>query len=291
MGLSRKRAFAVKIAFLGLGRMGRELVLHLLSDGHDVTVWNRTVSATQAGAQRGARVAYSADDAVGDAEVVVTALFGPDTIRDVVIGADLPIPQGALWIDVTSVAPADAESFADWSAVRHVRYVHSPVVGSIGPARAGALGVIIGGDPEAVAAATPIVSLWAAPEKLRVYDSVAKAATAKLVANLTLGVAMQAFVEALRLGHSGGLSTEEVLGALDGTALAPIRAAKGEMVLDERFADTQFSAHLLHKDTGLILRTSRAPLPATTAVFSSLEEAIRAGRGEDDFSVIAADDR
>jgi 3-hydroxyisobutyrate dehydrogenase len=281
----------VKIAFLGLGRMGRELVLHLLADGQDVTVWNRTASATQAGAQRGARVAHTAEEAVGDAEVVVTTLFGPDTVREVVTEVDLPIPHGALWIDVTSVSPADAESFADWAAVRHIRFVHSPVVGSIAPARAGTLGVILGGDREAVAAATPIVSLWAAPDRLRVYDSVAKAATAKLVANLTLGVAMQAFVEALRLGHSGGLSTEEVLGALDGTALAAIRAVKGDVVLDERFADTQFSASLLHKDARLMLRTSRTPLPAVTAVFASLEEAIRAGRGEDDFSVIAADDR
>ena len=281
----------MKIAFIGLGRMGRELVLHLLADGHDVTVWNRTASATQVGAQRGARVAHTAEEAVADAEVVVTTLFGPDTVRDVVTGADLPIPHGALWIDVTSVSPEDAESFADWASARNIRFAHSPVVGSIAPARAGALGVIIGGDPEAVEAAKPIVSLWAAPDRVDVYDSPAKAATAKLVANLALGVAMQAFVESLRLGHAGGLSTEEVLGALEGTALAGIRAAKGDVVLDERFADTQFSANLLHKDAGLMLRTSRTPLPAVTAVFASLEEAIRAGRGEDDFSVIAADDR
>lgn len=281
----------MKIAFIGLGRMGRELVLHLLADGHDVTVWNRTASATQAGAQRGARVAHTAEEAVADAEVVVTTLFGPDTVREVVTGADLPIPHGALWIDVTSVSPEDAASFADWAAARNIRFVHSPVVGSIAPARARALGVIIGGDAEAVEAAKPIVSLWAAPDRVDVYDSPAKAATAKLVANLALGVAMQAFVESLRLGHAGGLSTEEVLGSLEGTALAGIRAVKGEVVLDERFADTQFSANLLHKDAGLMLRTSRTPLPAVTAVFSSLEEAIRAGRGEDDFSVIAADDR
>ena len=281
----------MKIAFIGLGRMGRELVLHLLADGHDVTVWNRTPSATQIGAQRGARVAHTAEEAVADAEVVLTALFGPDAVREVVTDADLPIPHGALWIDVTSVSPEDAESFAGWASARNIRFVHSPVVGSIAPARAGALGVILGGDADAVEAAKPIVSLWAAPNRLKVYPSPGQAATAKLVGNLGLGVAMQALVEALRLGHAGGLSTEDVLGALEGTALAGIRAVKGDVVLDDRFADTQFSANLLHKDAGLRLRTSRTPLPAVTAVFASLEEAIRAGRGEDDFSVIAADDR
>jgi 3-hydroxyisobutyrate dehydrogenase len=281
----------VKIAFLGLGRMGRELVTHLLVNGHDVTVWNRTASATQSSAQRGARVAHSAEEAVTDAEIVLTALFGPDTVRSVVTEADLPISEGALWIDVTSVSPADADSFADWASARRVRYAHSPVTGSVGPARAGTLGVILGGDAEAVAAATPIVSLWAGQGRLRTYPTPAKAATAKLVANLTVGVAMQAFVEALRLGHAGGLSTEEVITALDKTTLSVIKDLKGETVLRERFADTQFSASLLHKDTRLMLRTSRTPLPAVTALFASLEEAIRAGRGGDDFSVIAADDR
>ncbi len=271
--------------------MGRELVLHLLAGGHDVTVWNRTASATQASAQRGARVAHNAEEAVTDAEVVLTALFGPDTVRDVVTEADLPISEGALWIDITSVSPADADSFASWARAHRIRYAHSPVVGSVGPARAGTLSVILGGDAEAVAAATPIVSLWAAPDRLRTYATPAKAATAKLVANLTVGVAMQAFVEALRLGHAGGLSTEEVITALDRTTLSVIKDLKGETVLNERFADTQFSANLLHKDTRLMLRTSLTPLPAVTAVFASLEDAIRSGRGEDDFSVMAADDR
>ena len=36
-----------RIAFLGLGRMGRELAAHLVEDGHTVTVWNRTASKAQ----------------------------------------------------------------------------------------------------------------------------------------------------------------------------------------------------------------------------------------------------
>jgi 3-hydroxyisobutyrate dehydrogenase len=66
---------------------------------------------------------------------------------------------------------------------------------------------------------------------------------------------------------------------------------KGPLVLDGEFDDTQFSAALLRKDTRLMLDTSSAPLPALTAMFESLEEAVRAGAGEKDFAVIAAADR
>jgi 3-hydroxyisobutyrate dehydrogenase len=222
--------------------------------------------------------------------VVVTVLFGPDAVRDVVIDADLPIRSGALWIDVTSVSPADAEDFQEWASNHHVRYAHSPVVGSLGPARARSLGVLLGGETDAVTAATPIVSTWAAPDRLAVFDTAAKAATAKLVANLTVAVAMQGLVEALRLGHSGGLSTNDVLGVLDRSMLAGIKSLKEANITAASFDDTQFSANLLCKDTRLMLHTSQHPLPATTAAYEALEQACRSGHGEDDFAVIAADD-
>jgi 3-hydroxyisobutyrate dehydrogenase len=281
----------MKIAFLGLGRMGRELAVHLLADGHDTTVWNRTKSAVENLVKQGAKGAATPAEAVAGAEVVITVLFGPDTVREVVVDASLPIEKGALWIDITSVSPADTVSFIEWAKNAGVRYVHSPVIGSLAPARARALTVLIGGDGDAVAAARPIVSTWAAKDRLREYDTAAKAACAKLVANLALAVSMQGFVEALRLGHSSELTTDQVTQVLDITALSAIKGAKGENVRTGEFGQTQFSASALAKDTRLMVHTSRHPLPALTAVFQSLEAAIRGGRGEDDFSVIAADER
>jgi 3-hydroxyisobutyrate dehydrogenase len=280
----------MRIAFLGLGRMGRELVAHLIDNGHDVTVWNRTASAAQPFVSRAA-VAPSAAEAVQDAEVVMTTLFGPDAVRQVVVDPALPIPDGSLWIDVTSIGPADAAWFARWAESRGIRYVHSPVVGSLGPARQGALGVLVGGQIDDVSAATPIVSVWAAPGRLRTYETAAKAATAKLVSNLTLAVAMQGLVEALRLGHAGGLTTGEVLDALDRTMLSDINDLKGDVVRAGEFTDTQFSASLLQKDARLMLHTSADPLPALSIAFDTLTEAVRAGHGEEDFSVMASADR
>lgn len=281
----------MKIAFLGLGRMGRELAGHVLEAGHDLTVWNRTAASGEDLVRRGARQASTPAEAVRGAEAVLTMLFGPDTVRAVVVDADLPFERDALWIDLTTVSPAAATAFGEWASRKHVRFVHSPVLGSVGPARAGTLGVLLGGDPAAVSAAKPIVSLWADPERLRTYDSAAKAATAKLVANLSVGVAMQGLVEALRLGHSGGLSTDEVLAALDKTFFSAVKDAKGEYVRTGRFEDTQFSADALRKDARLMVTTSEHPLPAVTALYESLETAQRAGRGGDDFSVIAAPER
>ena len=278
----------MKIAFLGLGRMGRELAAHLLGDEHELVVWNRTPSAGDDLVRRGATLAPTADAAVDGAATIVTVLFGPETVREVVTEAELPIGEGQLWIDITTVAPADATSFARWSAERGARFVHSPVIGSLAPARAGRLGVLVGGDADAVDAATPIVSRWADPDRLRLYDTPAKAAAAKLVANLAIAATAQGLVEALRLGRSGDLGVDEVLTALGGTLLSPIANLKGEMIRHGTFGDTQFSAALLAKDVRLMLHTSDDPLPAAAVAFESLDEACRAGHADDDFSVIAA---
>ena len=210
------------IALLGLGRMGRELVTHLIDAGHTVTAWNRSPGPTETVGRRGARIAPSAAEAVQGADAVISVLFGPDAVRDTIVDAGLPLPEGALWIDVTTVAPSDADDFARWAADKRVRYVHSPVVGSLAPARAGSLAVLIGGAHDDVRQARAIVSLWADPDKIRTFDAPAKAASAKLVANLALAISMEALSETLRLGAAGGLSTDEVLSVLPLTTIASL---------------------------------------------------------------------
>lgn len=277
------------IALLGLGRMGRELVTHLIDAGHSVTAWNRSEGPTETVGRRGARIADSPAEAVQGADAVITVLFGPDAVRETVIEPSLPIRQGALWIDVTTVAPSDADDFDAWARSAGIPYVHSPVVGSLAPARAGSLAVLIGGEHAAAREARNIVSLWADPDKIRMFDAPRKAAAAKLVANLALAVSMEALSETLRLGRAGGLSTDELLDVLPLTTIAGIAAMKGPVVASGDFSDTQFSAALLAKDLRLILATADVPLPAAALVAAELQRAVDAGHGDEDFSVIARD--
>lgn len=277
------------IAFLGLGRMGRELVPHLIDAGHRVTVWNRSPEAAETIGRRGARVAGSAAEAVAEVDVVVSVLFGPDAVRETITEAGLPWRPGTLWIDVTTVSPADATEFAKRAADAGIRYVASPVVGSLAPARAGALAVLVGGEHDAVRDAKRVVTLWADQEKLRTFDSPAAATAAKLVANLALAVSMETLSEALRLGRAAGLSDDDVLSTLSLTAIAPLAAQKGALVTAGDYDDAQFTADALAKDTRLMLATADVPLPAVALVSAELQRAIDAGQGDKDFSVIARD--
>jgi 3-hydroxyisobutyrate dehydrogenase len=280
-----------KIAFLGLGRMGQQLVAHLIEDGLDVTVWNRSPNVAEQVAATGATLGASAADAVREADVVITVLFGPDAIGDVILNGDLPFAPDATWIDVTTIGPAEATGFQTWAHAHHLRYAYSPVIGSLGPARQRQLGVLIGGTDDAIAVARPIVSRWADPARLTIYDAPSKAAAGKLVANVALAVTMQGLIEALRIGRGGGLSAAEVIArCLDKTALATIATLKGDTLLKGTFTDTQFSVDALAKDARLMIATATEPLPALTAALNAFLTVQREGHGDDDFSVIGAAD-
>ena len=68
--------------------MGTELVSRLIGAGHTVTVWNRTGERTAAAARAGATVADTPADAIADADLVMTCLFGPATVTEVVLEGD-----------------------------------------------------------------------------------------------------------------------------------------------------------------------------------------------------------
>jgi 3-hydroxyisobutyrate dehydrogenase len=278
----------MKITVLGLGRMGRELVHHVIAAGHDVTVWNRTPEACASAVEQGAHQASTPSEAVSGAELVVTALFGPETVRDVVLDGVDTFAPGTLWVDVTTVGPDHAAAQAAWAAAHDVRYVQSPVLGTLAPARAGALGVLLGGAPEDVADARAVTDLWADPERVFELASPERAAAGKLAVNLGLAVTMQALAESIRVGASVGMSAQDVMGLLVKTPLAGIAAAKGDAVAAGDFDDAQFTVDALAKDLALVLETA-GPLPVAETTRERLLAAQEAGLGDHDFSVIAAE--
>src|SRR5699024_3269699 len=242
---------SMRIAFLGTGRMGTELALHLLSD-HQLTVWNRTREKTSRLAEAGASVADSPAEAVTGAEVVISSLFGPPAVRETITGPEL-IPDGVPWLDATTVSPADAEEFA--AAVPG--YVGVPVVGSLGPARQGRLGVYVGTpDARLRELATELVAPWADPQRLRGVGSGREAATGKLLANLALAISAQGMREALALGDAVGASGEEVLDMLGSTGLDFIARMKCPFVRGDRTTDGgDFTATAIAKHARLRIDT------------------------------------
>ncbi|MCQ9352932.1 NAD(P)-dependent oxidoreductase [Corynebacterium sp. 153RC1] len=275
----------MKIAFLGTGRLGTELALQLLKDGHELTVWNRSKAKTQTLADAGAGVTDTAEEAVTGAELVVSCLFDANAVQEVIVDPGL-IPDGVAWADASTVAPKDTEVFA--AAVPS--YVATPVVGTLGPARNRALGVYVGSaDAEVRQRVFEVVKVWGEtnPERVKQVDTPRQAAAGKLIANLALAVTAQGFKEALLFGESQGVDAQTVVEMLGSTGLEFIRNMKSPFVLGERdTAPGDFTVDAIAKDVRAILTEANLPLPAIAAALQSFEVQQENDRGDHDFSEI-----
>ncbi|MDQ6649572.1 MAG: NAD(P)-dependent oxidoreductase [Actinomycetota bacterium] len=279
----------MKVAFLGMGRMGRAMAAHVLDAGHELAVWNRTPGRADELLARGAAAAETPAAAADGADALVLMLFGPDDAREALLGpsgAAGAAAKGTLVVNATTVSPAVAAELAEESARRGLRYLDAPVTGSVKPAADGTLGVLVGGAAADVEAARPLLELWADPEKIRFMGDAGSGSAAKLIVNLALGVVMGGVGEALRLGHHLGLDRAGMLDVLSQGPVGFTVTQKRQLLESGDYAPPSFSLELMAKDLGLCLDAG-VDLPVTEATYAVVQEAITAGHGGDDYSSFA----
>jgi 3-hydroxyisobutyrate dehydrogenase len=274
----------MRVAFLGLGRMGVRMAQHVLDAGHELAVWNRTPGKAGELVAAGAQEAKSPADAAAGADVAVLMLFGPDSVREVLPDV---AREGLLVIDSTTIGPAAAREFGHLCRDRGARYVDAPVAGSLEPAAAGTLGVLAGSDEADWPEAEKLLHLWGDPAKVRRIGPVGSGSALKLVVNQGLGVLAAGLGEALRMAGELGLDREAVLDVLEQGAYGFTVKQKRELIASGDFSATRFSVDLLAKDLDLAVSSARdAELDVTSAALTAARRTLDAGHAGDDYAAI-----
>jgi len=277
----------MRVAFLGLGRMGVLMAGHVLSAGHELVVWNRTPGKAEPLLERGAREAPSVTAAVAGADVVALMLFGPDSVREVLTEVCKGADAGTLVVDSTTVGPQAAREFGALAAASGLRYVDAPVAGSIGPAADGTLGVLAGGAEGDVEDARAVLHLWGAPERVLRIGDVGAGSALKLCVNQGLGVVAAGVGESLRLGRELGLDRDLLLDVLGRTAYGWYLEQKRPMLDAGDFSATTFSVDLMAKDLQLAAEAGAGELPVTAASARAAAAAADHASGQD-YAVMTA---
>ncbi|MCW2598304.1 MAG: 6-phosphogluconate dehydrogenase NAD-binding protein [Frankiales bacterium] len=275
----------MRVAFLGLGRMGTPMAAHVARAGHELTVWNRTPGKAAPLVELGATEAKTVQDAVAGADVVVLMLFGPDAVR-AVLPEVVKHASGALVVDASTIGPDAAHEFAKACATAGLRYVDAPVAGSVKPATDGTLGVVVGGSPEDFAQAKPLLDLWGDPERVMRVGDVGSASGLKLCVNQGLGVMAAGLGESLRLGRDLGLDRDLLLQVLSQTAYGWYLGQKRPMLDADDFSGTTFSVDLMAKDLGLAVEAADSDLEVTRACLDQARRTLAAGHSGDDYAAI-----
>jgi 3-hydroxyisobutyrate dehydrogenase-like beta-hydroxyacid dehydrogenase len=276
-----------KVAFLGLGRMGRLMAGHVLDAGRELTVWNRSPGKADELRSRGAREASSPADAVAGAEAIVLMLFGGDSVAEVLDQLGGAAPAGALMIDATTTGPEAARRLGAKARQLGLRYIDAPVAGSLAPAREGTLAIFVGGDASDVEAAWPLLALWGDPAKIRHIGPVGSANALKAVVNMCLGLAMAGVGEALELASDLQLDEAVVLDALGTGPFGWTLSQKRSMIESSDYSQTTFSLDLMAKDLTLALSSAEHELPLTADALARAKQRAAEGHADEDYAAMA----
>lgn len=274
-----------RIAFVGLGIMGLPMATNLVAAGHDVAGYNRSPGKTQKFAEQGGRAADSIADAVRGAEVVITML--PDSPDVEAVTDEVCTADRALWLDMSTIAPATARTVAETAREYGLRPLDAPVSGGEQGAVDGTLSIMVGGAPDDVAAARPVLDVLGATI-VHVGPSGAgqtvKAANQLIVAG-TIGLVAEAltFLNAQQVDLQPAV---EVLGG--GLAGSAVLERKAKAMLDHEFTPG-FRIDLHDKDLGIAIDSARdagVPLPLGAVVTQLMAAAKAQGHGGADHSAL-----
>jgi 3-hydroxyisobutyrate dehydrogenase len=196
-----------KIAFIGLGNMGLPMALNLARAGHQVAGFDFLSVAMDKAREGGIMASASGSEAVWSADVVVTMLPSGKHLLRALTGATgllAAAKPGTLFIDCSTIDIASARAAHEAATKAGMKSVDAPVSGGVGGAAAGTLTFMIGGEPDIVSEANPILS--AMGKKLVHCGGAGAGQAAKICNNMILGISMIAVSEAFVLGEKLGLS-------------------------------------------------------------------------------------
>jgi 3-hydroxyisobutyrate dehydrogenase len=284
-----------KIAFIGLGHMGGGMAPNLAKAGHEVRAFDLSEEALNAAVEKGCTAAASAEDAVKDADVVVTMLPAAKHVLDVYRSQVLgKAPSSALLIDCSTIDVGSARSVEEEAAAQGYTMVDAPVSGGIAAAASGNLAFMVGGSDEAFARAQPILDPMA---KAVIHAGGAGAGqAAKICNNMILGATMIVTCEAFVLAQKLGLNAEtffDIASKASGqswsmTTYTPVPGVGPQTPADNDY-EGGFASALMLKDLKLAMEAAQQA-GAYTPLGGEAEELyqrfVNLGGGSKDFSGI-----
>jgi len=274
----------MRVAFLGLGIMGRAMAGNLVKAGNEVTVWNRTPGKEV----EGAKTAQTPVEAAEGAEVVWMCVADTDAVEQVLFGAngvDGALIEGMVVVDSSTISPSATLGLAERVRAKGAEYVDAPVTGSKIGAESGQLVFIVGAEPKVIERLQPLFGAMG-KATLRMGGT-GKGQAAKIGMNLMIATMYEGFAEALVLTSKLGVESENMLQLIQSSMVrSGVIDYKAPFVLKRDFTPN-FPLRLMHKDLKLMLdaaREGRVKLPALETVEEVYDIAAEEGFGDRDFA-------
>ncbi|MDN5379665.1 MAG: 3-hydroxyisobutyrate dehydrogenase [Thermodesulfobacterium sp.] len=277
----------MKIGFIGLGTLGREIAKRLISQGVELIIWNRSKEKAK---QLELELVETPKDLISMVDKVFIIVSDSEASKKVIFGKDGLVEgdiQGKTIIDLTTnhyryVVEAEKEL-----KQKGAYYLEAPLLGSVIPAQRGELTVLVGGDQNKFEEAKDIFEKFC--RNMIYLGEVGKATKLKLINNMVLGGYMAVLAEAMAIGEKAGLEKELLLEVLsNGAGRSYVLEVKKQKLLEEKF-EPHFSVELMYKDLHYAQDLFK-DFKAFSMVLQNVKEVYGFARSKDlghlDFSVV-----
>ena len=276
----------MKLAFIGLGAIGKPMSDRLIDNGYDLNLCNRKnfnfrdqkkyfIDPLEAVEGRdGLLICVTDDDAVDD------VLFGEKGVAE-------SLRTNSFVIDFSTISPKKSVSIHKKLSKKNILYVDCPVSGGTEGAYQGSLSLFIGATREEC---LPFENIFEVLGKsINYFDGVGKGQQVKALNQILVAGTYAAVAEAIALGKLLDLPMNEVLEALKvGAANSwPLENRSKSMLLNKH--PLGFKLKLHHKDLSIALDIANSinvELPIASKVKDMEFELMSSGFGELDISVL-----
>lgn len=277
------------IACIGLGNMGFPIAKNLHEGGFTVRAYNRSAEKRNAVRGLGIAVADTEEEAVRDADVLVTMLSDDAAVMEVSGKVLTHMKRDAIHLSMSTLAPATASKLAVLHEQHHVHYVAGPVLGRPPAAAAKQLFVLLSGQAKAREAVKPL--LPAISQRFFEYgDDAATAHAVKVMVNYMIFVVTEMLSETMLVGEQLGVKKDAFIDTLMSTVFgAPVIRIYGNLIAEEKENLNGFATRLASKDLRLMQETAalhNMTLPLAEVIQQNFQAMIEAGKGEQDVTAL-----
>ncbi|ADP83559.1 NAD(P)-dependent oxidoreductase [Pseudofrankia inefficax] len=261
-----------KVGFIGLGSQGQPMARRIVDAGFPLTIWARRAAAVEPFADTAATTAATPAELGAASDIVGICVVADADVTDVLLRPDgvlAGMDAGGLLMLHSTIHPDTCRLIADAAADRGVAVIDAPVSGGAPAASVGRLSVMVGGTDEDVARARPVLETFADP--LLHLGPLGSGQVAKLLNNFVftaqVGLALDTFAFADRLGIDRALAAQVLAGGTGGSRAAGILAASGFDLSGLRGAEG-----LLRKDVRITLEVAAGAGTEAPATLTALAQ-------------------
>jgi 3-hydroxyisobutyrate dehydrogenase len=244
----------MKVAFIGVGNMGKPMATNLVKGGLEVLLFDADFSrASTVAAEIGAAPLRKLRETAA-AEIIVTMLPDGHVVRAVALGEDgiaSAAKPGTILIDMSSSQPMVTRETGAALALKEIALIDAPVSGGVAKAITGTLTIMIGSDNvAALAKAKPVLSCMGTT--FFEVGGLGAGHAAKALNNVVAAANYAVLAEALLTAERYGIEPEmfvDIVSASTGQSFLSSIVMKN-FVLTKKF-NTGFSVGLLAKDAAI----------------------------------------